>query len=724
MGIKYTSLIKIPNVLGVQRATGVIPFDLNKDGVSDLIFFPSTFNTGQDLNAFSITSSPSAAMFSEIKYWGQSFKTGNSGPWIIADFNNDGYQDIFWFNSGLELPVSEGGFQFGRNSILLSNASSGWNLESLPGEKLYTAGDVIFLDKSTGLNHVLTTSFSSTIHDYIFSPDGSVTLKEIVIGTVGGSPFNWSQPGGLARVHMQNGNDGVIIGSYREPSGPNNDGVFILYDFKNANLSLANIIRFPDDWVKDNLGAFAVLSGDFRGVGYDDFIALGETSYTDNNYIRDVRYFSQVNGSFVDTTAVNLPHLVPKLIKSDMLVPFDVNNDGHVDLVGFSWRSSTYVTGSGLFINDGLGHFDAVIFGDPSMEVGNYPIFSTNLDGSWKSLIGIYGVSTPDLEHIQITQWLADQAVSTGKNLTDPCSKGAAGFNEYYYLNTHLDAQTAVKNGVYADGLDFYLAIGRARNDEICAPNTKIVGTQDNDSFKFNAPMSHFTITMNSGACIVVDNVGQYGADTLFNIEKIQFSDFSINTTMKGEAAKLPTATVKSLTELYVAYFARTPDASGLAYWIDKAAAGESLTEISKEFYNAGVQFSSLTGYSATMANSDFIKIVYTNVLGRSGATAPPVADVAYWDNQIKIGATTKEGLIQTMLTAAHSFANDPTWGWVPKLLDNKISVGYQAAVTYGLDYNSSSDAITQGMAIAHAVTPTDTAAAVALIGVAGHVLL
>ena len=61
MVLKYTSLIKIPNVLGVQRATGVIPFDLNKDGVTDLIFFPSTFNTGQDLTAFSITSSLGAA---------------------------------------------------------------------------------------------------------------------------------------------------------------------------------------------------------------------------------------------------------------------------------------------------------------------------------------------------------------------------------------------------------------------------------------------------------------------------------------------------------------------------------------------------------------------------------------------------------------------------------------------------------------------------------------
>ena len=214
------------------------------------------------------------------------------------------------------------------------------------------------------------------------------------------------------------------------------------------------------------------------------------------------------------------------------------------------------------------------------------------------------------------------------------------------------------------------------------------------------------------------------GNDTLKNVEKIQFADYSINTTMKAEAAKLPSATVNSLVELYVAYFARTPDASGLSYWINKAAGGESLTDISKEFYNAGVQFSSLTGYSANMANNDFTKIVYSNVLGRTGATAPNADELGYWDNQIKTGATTKEGLIQRMLHDAHSFAGDPKWGWVPKLLDNKIEVGYKAAVTFGLDYNSPTDAITQGMAIAKAVTPTDTSIAVGLIGVADHVFL
>ena len=276
--------------------------------------------------------------------------------------------------------------------------------------------------------------------------------------------------------------------------------------------------------------------------------------------------------------------------------------------------------------------------------------------------------------------------------------------------------------------------VGTAANDVLNGSNAVFWGGAGNDTITglsgvntaaYSGALNRYTITNNAGVITVIDSVlGGEGADTLKNIQHLQFSDFSINTNMSAEAAKLPASAVNSLVELYVAYFARTPDATGLSYWIDKAAAGESLTNIAKEFYNAGVQYSSLTGYSSTMTNGDFIKLVYVNVLDRTGATAPPAADVTYWDNQIQTGATTKEGLIQTMLTAAHGFANDPTWGWVPQLLNNKITVGYQSAVTYGLDYNSPTDAISKGMAIAQAVTATDTLAAVGLIGVAGNVHL
>ena len=73
---------------------------------------------------------------------------------------------------------------------------------------------------------------------------------------------------------------------------------------------------------------------------------------------------------------------------------------------------------------------------------------------------------------------------------------------------------------------------------------------------------------------------------------------------------------------------------------------------------------------------------------------------------------------MSTILSSAHTYKGDATWGWVPDLLDNKISVANQFAVTWGLNYNTPDESIARGMAIASAVTPTDTAAAIALIGV------
>jgi hypothetical protein len=73
---------------------------------------------------------------------------------------------------------------------------------------------------------------------------------------------------------------------------------------------------------------------------------------------------------------------------------------------------------------------------------------------------------------------------------------------------------------------------------------------------------------------------------------------------------------------------------------------------------------------------------------------------------------------VSTILSSAHTYKGDATLGWVADLLDNKITVANQFAVDWGLNYNTPSESITQGMAIAAAVTPTSTTAAIALIGV------
>ncbi|MFC7518991.1 DUF4214 domain-containing protein [Herbaspirillum sp. GCM10030257] len=234
----------------------------------------------------------------------------------------------------------------------------------------------------------------------------------------------------------------------------------------------------------------------------------------------------------------------------------------------------------------------------------------------------------------------------------------------------------------------------------------------------FPGKRSDYTITQTSSGFSVADNVGDRGVIRIGNADTLRFADVTINLNIASQASAIPEADLNSLVELYVAFFNRVPDASGLSYWISQYQSGVSLVHICESFYNAAVQYSALTGYSSTMSNADFVKVIYKNVLGRSGTTAPPDADVQYWANELASGRATKGSLVKTMLASAHSFTNDPTWGWVTKLLDNKIAVGKQVAVQQGLNYNTSEDSITKTMAIAAAITPTDTSAALANVGI------
>lgn len=238
------------------------------------------------------------------------------------------------------------------------------------------------------------------------------------------------------------------------------------------------------------------------------------------------------------------------------------------------------------------------------------------------------------------------------------------------------------------------------------------------DAAIFSGNLSNYTLTKTGNTYTVRDNTGTAGTDTVTNIESLKFSDKTVNLTIQAQAAAAPQADVTRLSELYVAFFNRVPDADGLSFWIDQMNAGQSINQISDAFYSAGVQYSSLTGFSASMSDAEFVKVIYKNVLGRAGATAPPDTDVSFWANNLTTGTDTRGSLINTMLGSAHSFKGDATWGWVPDLLDNKIAVAKTFAIDWGLNYNTSTDSITQGMAIAAAVTPTSTAAAIALIGV------
>ncbi|OWW21344.1 hypothetical protein AYR66_19535 [Noviherbaspirillum denitrificans] len=234
-----------------------------------------------------------------------------------------------------------------------------------------------------------------------------------------------------------------------------------------------------------------------------------------------------------------------------------------------------------------------------------------------------------------------------------------------------------------------------------------VIGT---DSATFSAPRGNYTITRSGTGWQVKDNAGGDGTTTLTNVRSIKFSDVTVNLGVADKAASISAADLKSLIELYVAFFNRVPDADGLSYWIDQFKAGQTIEQISQSFYDAAVQYTSLTGYSSAMTDADFVTIIYKNVLGRS---QPDADGLNYWTTSLANKTATRGSLVKTILASAHTFKSDATFGYVADLLDNKADAANYFAVQQGLNYNTPEDSISKGIAVAAAVTSTDIIAAV-----------
>ena len=259
---------------------------------------------------------------------------------------------------------------------------------------------------------------------------------------------------------------------------------------------------------------------------------------------------------------------------------------------------------------------------------------------------------------------------------------------------------------------------GSAGNDsfQVGSASTSFDGGAGIDTVAFSGNLANYTLTKSGSTYTVRAKTGTDGTDTLTNVECLKFTDVSVNLQIKGIAAAAPLADVQRISELYVAFFNRTPDADGLAYWIGQKMAGQSINQISESFYTVGASstFSALTGFSTSMSNTDFLNVFYKNVLGRpEGADA---GGLAYWNGKLADGSSTRSSLANDILESAHTFKGNPTYGFVADLLDNKIAVANTIAVEWGLTYNT--DAYARGVAIAAAITPTDTMVALALVGV------
>jgi Ca2+-binding RTX toxin-like protein len=262
---------------------------------------------------------------------------------------------------------------------------------------------------------------------------------------------------------------------------------------------------------------------------------------------------------------------------------------------------------------------------------------------------------------------------------------------------------------------------GGAGNDKLVggAGNDLLLGGAGFDQASYLKAFANYQISKTSDGLTISDKTQTEGIDTINAVERLSFSNVTINLAMKEKAATISSNEVKTLIEIYVAFFNRTPDADGLSYWIDQVKSGTSMSAISESFYNIGAspQYAALTGFTANMSNADFVHTFYKNVLGRSeGADA---GGLDYWMGKLAAGQSTRGSLAQDILNSAHTFKGNATYGYVADLLDNKYLVGKTLAIDWGITFNV--DAYGQGVAIAKAVTPTDITAALQLVGISAN---
>lgn len=139
---------------------------------------------------------------------------------------------------------------------------------------------------------------------------------------------------------------------------------------------------------------------------------------------------------------------------------------------------------------------------------------------------------------------------------------------------------------------------------------------------------------------------------------------------------------LNQLSDLYVAYFGRAPDAAGLTYWFKEIYTG-SLT-----FAETAVSFSNQAEYQAAYpegsSNTDFINTIYQNLFNRT----PDQAGFDYWKDELD-GAMPRDSFILSVINGAYS----PTGGAEDKaLLINKHDVSLYYAEQSSLHLNEGFD--------------------------------
>ena len=348
-----------------------------------------------------------------------------------------------------------------------------------------------------------------------------------------------------------------------------------LFINNDGNFTEDNMIEMPDSiYGPDNQMHLETLIADFDSDNDLDFVTVW-TRY--EPYYGG--YYLQINqndglGNFKDITdSVSNDAFKDayngRLTWIDPWQIIDINNDGHLDIVGA--RSSETPL---LYINDGLSRFFIKEVGVEQIRGKPYAWGDFDEDNKIEYIVfensanSDKTLSTSSFIHYELIK-----EIGTGPDFINTADQGIPGFNEKYYLNENISAKEAVDTGTYATGLEHYLAEGKDAGLKTFAPFTKVHGYSGDDTiilregnetafgyagkdtFEGDAgndvinggigvdtaiykdSSSAYTLTANDDGTVSVfhaspsEGFTNEGSDTLTSIEKMQFSDKTLSKT-------------------------------------------------------------------------------------------------------------------------------------------------------------------------------------------------
>jgi hypothetical protein len=157
---------------------------------------------------------------------------------------------------------------------------------------------------------------------------------------------------------------------------------------------------------------------------------------------------------------------------------------------------------------------------------------------------------------------------------------------------------------------------GTAGNNVMAAGSGALLDGKDGvDMVVFGGQRAGYTVTKDGAGVAVVDAAS--GIKTLLaNVERLQFSDQTVALDVNGNAGEAY--------RLYQAALNRTPDKTGLSFWINAMDEGHSLQEVAASFVGSR-EFAEK--YGANTSDADYVGALYQNVLHR----APDAAGYDFW---------------------------------------------------------------------------------------------